>query len=432
MKNNSPSLLKKLVPMALLGLAAVPASAYCPVNYFPAPLFSPSFATSQASIDAALQAFNTRTQLSIKKNSDTITAAVGVLTAQKALAANQIGKAIENNTQVQSQAEQAVATAKKLKEAEEQMGSRSQGHEPCRVIAQREEVEKVSENTRKAISEMVNSEVTARPGRWASRRTALAERLALHDALYCTQDQVASGLCKHVGSRAGKSLQAATMFVPAPYDSSEYRDKSALINNIIGLPDDPLSKAEANTANGVMLMDDKRRKDSINSTALNGFKYLQAAYSGVPNQHLEQNNKQLPFAKSETSQLKQAADTASGKNAAVNTSFSSDAAYGSGAPMALQLKNDVARYFGSGDEYKQWSKTLVGQTEKGVLKEILNIKALELYEQAEQYRQFMLIESMIAANVAAETYRNGMEANIDSQRNKIMRSNTAAAIKAAK
>ena len=99
--------------------------------------------------------------------------------------------------------------------------------------------------------------------------------------------------------------------------------------------------------------------------------------------------------------------------------------------MALQLKNDVSRYFGSGDEYKQWSKTLVGQTEKGVLKEILTIKALRLFQQSEKYQQLMQLEAMVAANVAAETYRNGMQANIENQRNRITRSNTAAAIKAA-
>lgn len=428
--NKQTNYLRKLLPAALLITAVAPANAFCPINFFPDPLFRPSFVSSQASIDAALTAFNARTRVSIQKNSDVVTAAIGVLTAQKALAASQIGKAIENNTQVQAQAQQSVETAKKLKEIEEEFGARSQGHEPCRVLAERQEVEKVKENTQKAIAQMINSEVTARPGRWASRRTALAERLALHDALYCTADQVSSGLCKRVGSRAGKSLEAATLFTPAPYDSAEYRDKSAFINNVMGLPDDPLDKNLASTSNGVELMDDKRRKDSINSTALAGFKYLQAAYSGVPNQHLSQANKELPVAKSEGDQLRQAAQTASGKNSAANTSYSSDGSYGSGVPLALQLKNDVSRYFGSGDEYKQWSKTLVGQTEKGVLKEILTIKALRLFQQSEKYQQLMQIEAMVAANVAAETYRNGMQANIENQRNRITRSNTAAAIKA--
>ena len=74
---------------------------------------------------------------------------------------------------------------------------------------------------------------------------------------------------------------------------------------------------------------------------------------------------------------------------------------------------------------------MVGQTEKGVLKEILTIKALRLFQQSEKYQQLMQIEPMVAANVAAETYRNGMQANIENQRNRITRSNTAAAIKAA-
>lgn len=120
--NKQTNYLRKLLPAALLITAVAPANAFCPVNFFPDPLFRPSFVSSQASIDAALTAFNARTRVSIQKNSDVVTAAIGVLTAQKALAATQIGKAIENNTQVQAQAQQSVETAKKLKEIEEEFG----------------------------------------------------------------------------------------------------------------------------------------------------------------------------------------------------------------------------------------------------------------------------------------------------------------------
>ena len=106
--NKQTNYLRKLLPAALLITAVAPANAFCPVNFFPDPLFRPSFVSSQASIDAALTAFNARTRVSIQKNSDVVTAAIGVLTAQKALAASQIGKAIENNTQVQAQAQQHV------------------------------------------------------------------------------------------------------------------------------------------------------------------------------------------------------------------------------------------------------------------------------------------------------------------------------------
>ena len=84
--NKQTNYLRKLLPAALLITAVAPANAFCPVNFFPDPLFRPSFVSSQASIDAALTAFNARTRVSIQKNSDVVTAAIGVLTAQKALA----------------------------------------------------------------------------------------------------------------------------------------------------------------------------------------------------------------------------------------------------------------------------------------------------------------------------------------------------------
>ena len=55
-------------------------------------------------------------------------------------------------------------------------------------------------------------------------------------------------------------------------------------------------------------------------------------------------------------------------------------------PLALQVKKDVNRYLGSGQEYKEWSQTLVSLEEKGVLAEILREKALRLHIQAEEYK----------------------------------------------
>lgn len=417
-----------LVAISIASLISTSAIAVeCPT--IPTTPLKPPFVATQAAIDSALLAMQTKVNLDIKKQSDVVTAAVGVLTAQKAMAATQIGKAVENNTQIQSQAEQAVEMESKAREAQEQFGARSQGYNVCGVQAERIQVQKATENTRQAISEMIKNEVTARPGRYASRRTAMAERLALHDALYCTASQAASNLCKTEGSRPGRSIMAATMFTPAPFDSAEYRDKSAFINNMIGLPDDPLDKTQATTPDGVSYMDVKRRKDSINSTALVSLKNLQAMYSGVYSNHLEQTKKDLDPAQSEGKQLAQAGDIAKGKNSAARTGYASGDEDGSGVPLALQIKKDVDKYLGSGDEYKAWSKTLVGQTEKGVLKEVLQIKALRLYLQAQQFDQLSRMEAMLAANVASETYRNGMEGNIENQRNVLMRSNTSAAIK---
>ena len=157
---------------------------------------------------------------------------------------------------------------------------------------------------------MVTSEVTARPGRYASPGSALATRLALHDALYCTASQAAANLCAAEAPRAGKSLEAATMFKPSEYNSAEYRDKSAFINNMVGLPDEPLTQDTAATLQGQNYADLKRRKDAIKSTAVVSLKNLHSAYSTTSeNEHshgVDESVAAADVANSEAAQLEQA------------------------------------------------------------------------------------------------------------------------------
>ena len=81
-----------------------------------------------------------------------------------------------------------------------------------------------------------------------------------------------------------------------------------------------------------------------------------------------------------------------------------------------QVKHDVSRYLGGGKEYEDWSKTLVGQEEKGVLTEVVKVKALRLYMQVQQYKQLQRMEAMLAANVAATTENSGMAGRVEAQR----------------
>src|SRR5699024_6162175 len=97
-------------------------------------------------------------------------------------------------------------------------------------------------------------------------------------------------------------------------------------------------------------------------------------------------------------------------------------------PLAVQIKNDINRYLGSGDEYQAWSKTLVATPERGVLQEVLRVKAARLYLKSQHYKQLSRMEAMLAANVAAETYRTGMESNIERQRQIAVRKNVSATL----
>lgn len=393
----------------------------------PKAVIKPQIKASEQAIVRALDAMDKTVSTAMEFQTAALLASINTLSSQKALAAKQVGKSVLNNTQLQTTAIQQVNAAHKAKQAVIDYGPRSTGHQVCQVLAQRTKIKETEKASERAVGVMVSSEITARPGRYSSRGSALATRLALHDKLYCTASQAASGLCAGEAPRAGKSLQAATMFIPSDYDSPDYRDKSAFINNMIGLPDEPLTQITAATIQGQSYADLKRRKDAIKSTAAVSLKSLQAAWSNTSeNEHSHglDANVSENVANSEAAQLEQAGSMPS----AVTMTAEEKEKQLKKDPLAVQIKNDVNRYLGSGDEYKEWSKTLVATPERGVLQEILRVKAARLYMQSQHYKQLSRMEAMLAANVAAETYRTGMEGNIERQRQVAMRKNVAAAI----
>ena len=158
-------------------------------------------------------------------------------------------------------------------------------------------------------------------------------------------------------------------------------------------------------------------------------KNIQAEWSGVTSAH--DNAQKNPIASSEKQQLAQAGkENPNNKVSVTDPNGTSDLA-GSGLPLSVLMKRDVDRYLGGGQEYKDWSKTLVSANERGVLKEILQIKALRLFMQSQQYQQLARMEGMLAANVSAEAFRTGMESNIEKQRQKVLKTNWAGAIRQA-
>lgn len=388
----------------------------CPIDFAsPRTVLRPQIKASETGIILALNAMDKSVATALDFQTATISAAVNTLTSQKALSANQVGQSVLNNSQIQTAAIQQLETAHKMKEVIKDYGANSAGHQVCQVLAEREQIHETQQITKDAVMGMVNSEITARPGKYSSSGSALATRLALHDALYCTAGQAASGLCSGVAPRAAKSLQASTLFIPSDENSPEYRDKSALINNMVGLPDDPLTKEQAVTVAGQSYSDLKRRKDAIKSTAYTSLKTIQAQYSSFAGNHKDTAGAPV-MANSEAQQLADA-----GKMPAVKEGEAPKTP--DVTPVAVQIQNDVKRYLGSGPEYQEWSKTLVGAEERGVLKEVLQVKALRLYLQAQQYEQLSRMEAMLASTVAAETYRTGMESNIERQRQAVVRRN---------
>lgn len=406
-------IIKKTVAAVTLSLVASSSYAYCYIQHVEPRIFlTQGFATHTATIQASLASMDSAVRAAMEYQTGNVIAAVDVLTAQKAMTGKQLSTAVKNNTQLQAQAMQEVNRTKRVKDALRTYGVQGAGYKACEVHDKRVEINAATESVEVAVPEMVKSEVTARPGKYASRKDAMATRLALHNKYYCTPDQAATGLCTKVGERAGKSLSAQTLFEPSGYQSQAYRDKSALINNMVGLPDDPVPKALANSVQGQAYSDLKRRKDAIKSTAIASLKSIQAQWSTVPSlEAVDSANDNLNASTVGNTEKQQLANAAPADDA------------NAPKPLAVQIKADVDRYLGGGEEYKEWSKTLAGLEEKGVLTELVKIKALRLYMQSEKYKQYSRMEAMLASNVAATTVNTGLESNVEQQRQIAVRAN---------
>lgn len=420
MKNN----LKKSLALSLVasGIAffSVTAEAgysrkYCYVLVEPEikAQLEPYFNQTKTAILTDLKQLDAKMLAKTTSQADQITNAISVLSQQKALSTEQFNKAIKDNAQVQANAMQAINTNKRVQKAIRDYGPSGVGYDVCKVQKKREGIKDATEATELAVQGMVNGEITARAGKYANRKEALATRLALHNKHYCTEGQAKAGMCQGVGPRAGKSLMASTMFEPADYLSEEYNDKSAFVNNMMGLPDDPVSEKTATSVVGQSYMDLKRRKDALKSTAATSLKAIQADWSSVPPTHpSEAEEKDL---KATTETLTEGQQLAKEAKETEKATEDTDKADGNSSLM-VQVKADVSRYLGGGKEYEEWSKTLTGQEEKGILTEVLRVKALRLYIQAQEYQQLQRMEAMLAANVAAQTENSGMSGRVEALR----------------
>ena len=160
---------------------------------------------------------------------------------------------------------------------------------------------------------------------------------------------------------AGKSLNVATLFEPVMEVEDTNKAKIAFVNNVAGIPDSPIPAAAAQSAAAADYALEKSRKDALISPALTSFKAAQLDNTGITTAHS-----------------------------------------GSDIPLAMRFDREVKRYLGNSAEYEQWTKIMVGQNERGLLVEILKIKALDLALLEKQLRQYERIEANLAVLTAGE------------------------------
>lgn len=334
---------------------------YCPPQFqemWVAPMFqSATLAITEAitSVDVALSA-------QLQLNSERLTSAIAVLTKQKALAANQIADGHRTAGQATAEALNAMSQMERVKQARFEFGGEfGQGFSPCKVYATRVTMTARDADMAAERRVRVMSEIQAAPGRYADPLTVRSAMVQTHRASFCTQDQVDSGLCKNVGKMPGADLSVSTLFEPAMEGEALYDAKVAFVNNMVGLPDAPVPQTAANSAASAAYSLAKTRKDALISPALASFKEIQLDYSGV--------------------------NTAHG---------------GMDLPLALHFRNEVKRYAGKSSEYDAWTRVMSAQNERGLLVEMLKVKALDLAVQEKQYRQYERMEAHLAALISME------------------------------
>lgn len=420
---------------------------------------APKMAAENA-IKAALNGYDARMVTSLQTHEGAIMAALAILTKQKELTADYVSQSDDRSNQVLASVINETEKMDVIKQVIENNSAKGQGHNPCQVLVEQAELVTATEEADGEVYGSVRQEITAAPGKYQNRKEVIAQRTVIHDANYCTADQAASGMCTKEAPRAAKSLKASTLFTASGKGDTIHEDKVAFINNFVGFPAEPLSQSQAQTIGGTSYVGNVHRLNAIRSPAMTALKQLQAEYtaSGSPH-HYEAPKNDVDTSKAPADGVKpdgtvdvSKIDTTTEKNQALKLEMLSRETGGADSelvgdsaatktegditagakpsaaeldvealPIILQLEKQVARYLGSGDEYKKWNETLIEQNDKGLLKETLQIKALKLFLQTREYEQLLGIEAMLAATVAADLRRSGLEAKVESTRTTAVR-----------
>jgi len=314
--------------------------------------------------DAQMAAMDSALASAFKLENENIVSAMKVLTKQNSVSANMVAENIVKSAQTEAAFEQAEKQKQRIIDANENHGVAAQGYKVCTVLAQRKQVEKTAQNNKASVPNLVSNTLYAPPGSYGQPYAVQQEMNSNHSAKYCTPEQAASGYCDRVTEEAGWDMQMSTLFTPTVEGSTVFDAQNALINNMVGLPDLAVPKSMQGSPLSSRYLDAKQNKDALISPAIYSLKSIQAEFAGI-----------------------------STTDSATKIS-----------PIRA-IDEQVKRYLGSGKEYMEWNKVLVGASEPGVMKEILQIQALELYLKVRQYHQYEREEMLVAANLAVTQKR---------------------------
>lgn len=323
------------------------------------PIISAAMTTVSTTFEGQMTAMDAAIATAIETQAQLVNSSIRVWTKQKSVSANEVALNDVTNSQKKMAALQAQMQVERRLETIENKGSYGQGYKTCTVLSDRETTDVIVKNGIQTRPYLASSTVIAATGSYSDSYTAFEDMNSTHKAKYCTDAQADAGYCSAT-DKQGWNLMTSTLFTPTVQGSDVYEAQNSLINNMVGMPDDPIPKelvGAPNASNYIIL---KQRKDAIISPAIYSLKAIQSEFLGA-------------------------------KGAENKASIS---------PVDA-INKEVKRYLGSGTEYQEWNKVLVSASERGVLKEVLQVQALDLYLLARQYhaneREELLLTGIVAA-----------------------------------
>lgn len=357
----------RLIPV-LLWLPGAAFAQFCPPQYQET-MVQPAFETANQTLEQSLNAVDQALSSQLEFNTQRQLSALAVLTKQKAVAANQIAETTRMSNQQTANAVKTLSQTKRVKDARVSFGGEfGQGYSPCVVYAERSRIANRDAVMATETKNRMLAEVAAAPGVYSDKPVEAQKALLVNRTKFCTQDQVSSGMCSTIGTLPGADLTVSTLFEPAMEGEDLYAAKVAFVNNIIGVPDGAVPASAAKSPDAAAYALNKAKKDALLSPAIASFKEIQLDYSGV----------------------------------AAGVGNQTD------LPMAVHFDNQVKRYSGNTPEYDNWARVLSAQDNRGMMVELLKMKALALAQQEKEYRQYERMEANLAALVSMEVQSSGL------------------------
>ena len=155
-----------------------------------------------------------------------------------------------------------------------------QGFDPCGELERSKGIAVAIGESRHDMQEKVLRELDTAPGRMTKSQLGIInQRLTDARTLYCTKEEAAMGLCNE-GRLAGKDVDASHFFSPSIQGSDDSKAKSALLNNMFGIPHQTIPKDAVNTPQARAFIETKRNEDAFRSVPQASLKSIQSWTEG--------------------------------------------------------------------------------------------------------------------------------------------------------